>query len=216
MQVHSNSIIKKFRWNIFISNSVLECPNGINCLEKAFYQILAARYSLYRSNPTEGTERSRNEGGGRCNHKQQQHVIYRGREIQNTKLEATCVLLLVVITTVALTWSAKRATSRINSAWSCSIPQGFPQPCCSIANNYCSIPHSLVDETVKPTPLTDSHLDSHIVSSIISCGVDSLWLVGEIVNIDWGHNTTSVWLMFRDPCYEAFAWVTPLKRLCCR
>ena len=61
---------------IFISHSVLECPNGINCLEKAFYQILAARY---RSNPTEGTERSRNEGG-ECDHKQQQHAIYRGRD----------------------------------------------------------------------------------------------------------------------------------------
>ena len=136
-----------------------------------------------------------------------------GRQIQNTKLEATCVLL-VVITTVALTWSAKRTTSRINSAWTCSIPQGLPRGCCSIANNIVQFHRVWSRKQWNPR-----HRLTHtcvIVSSIIRCGVDSSWLVGEIVNIDRRHNTTSVWLMFRDPCYEAFAWVTPLKRLCCR
>ena len=80
LQSHRSQSKKKLETStllqIFISHSVLECPNGINCLEKAFYQILAARY---RSNPTEGTERSRNEGG-ECDHKQQQHAIYGGRD----------------------------------------------------------------------------------------------------------------------------------------
>ena len=74
-------------------------------LASNFFQILAARY---RSNPTEGTERSRNEGvGGRSatiNNNSMQSIEggMEGKQIQNTKLEATCVLL-VVITTVALT-----------------------------------------------------------------------------------------------------------------
>ena len=126
-----------------------------------------------------------------------------GRQIQNTKLEATCVLL-VVITKVALTWSAKRATSRINSAWSCSIPQGFPQRCCSIANNI--VQFHIVWSMKQWNP---RHWLTHtcvIVSSIIRCGVDSSWLVGEIVNIDRGHNV----LQACDSCFVIHA-TKPLR-----
>ena len=73
---YETSTLLQILWNIFISNSVLDSSNGINCQENAFFQILAARY---RSNPTKGTERSRNEGRRGGNHKKQQHAIYRGK-----------------------------------------------------------------------------------------------------------------------------------------